>query len=236
MIETSNIINKIFIKNLDTIDYAVFDFDGTLYPNLFIFDITKKIFMETNKNKLTELSLIAQEYKNGNFSTAYKKFISLLSNESEIKFINESIQIVNNSYKYAKLSIQKLKNNYNIEPYLISITADFIAEVVKNYFGFNEAFAIKYNIINNTRMFNGKTLDIIDSPQNMKKRMLNKLINLKNNNNFISFYDSLDDKPITESAKLKVAINPNKETIKKSDPDVILVDKLDPWKLFYEAL
>jgi len=98
-----------FIDALKTIDYAIFDFDGTLYPHLFIFDLTKDIFMqhaneETYKEKLVNLGQIAEIYKNGDFEEAYSKFIGLMKGESKEEFKKNAEKMISNTYPYAKLN------------------------------------------------------------------------------------------------------------------------------------
>ena len=235
-----------FIDALKTIDYAIFDFDGTLYPHLFIFDLTKDIFMqhaneETYKEKLVNLGQIAEIYKNGDFEEAYSKFIGLMKGESKEEFKKNAEKMISNTYPYAKLTIKKLREKYGIRSYLISLTADFIAEVAKKQFDFEETFSVKYVSKNHDagNKFTGDTLDPIQDQQSMKKAMLQKLMALEHNRNkdkFICFFDSSDDIPIAEIASLRVGVNPKPELSKHISFDLILVNREDPWKEIYNII
>ena len=234
-------INKSKPKNIvDTInrikllDYAVFDFDGTIYPNLFLFDLAKKLFViHKDKKKLDKLYNIAEKYKNNNFIEAYTEFVELLKSENKKELICLSEELINHSYKKVKLCIKKLKSKYKLKCYLISITSDFVANIVKNYFGFDDVIAIQY-LTDHQNRFIGKTIEKIDNPKLMKLRMFEVLFR-DNNKRFIYFSDSLDDLLVARYASIRVGLNPDKNSLKVINYDIVIKNK-DPWGEFYKLM
>lgn len=224
------------LKDFGNIDFAIFDFDGTIYPNLFLFDLAKVFFtVNEDDKKLNYLNKIALNYKSNNFKLAYTEFIYLLKDENKDEILNISNELIKCSYKYAKLTIKKLKNKYNIDSYLISITADFVAELAKSYFNFKDVFSINYLTSKQTGNFLGITNDIIDNPQKMKNRMFYKLVN-KKKPSYIHFFDSIDDLLISLNASVKIGINPKNNLSKILKFDLILDESPDPWKSFYNSI
>lgn len=227
-----------FKETLKHIDYAVFDFDGTIYPGLFLFDLAKKIFEQQAGEKKTQLDNIALLYRTGNFENAYYKFVDLLKNENRESFQEITRQMMPQSYKYAGLAIKTLKEEYKIKSYLISLTSDFIANIAMEQFGFERTFSIEYKYKNGQeKRFNGEVGRIIKNPQDVKMEMLLELKKLEpESNKFICFFDSSDDLPISKSANLKIGINPKPNLIKEIDFDLILKGTPDPWKDFYDFI
>jgi phosphoserine phosphatase len=230
-----------FLEGLKTEDYAIFDLDGTIYPGLFLFDLAKYTFGRDHEkaDKLMRLGFIAKKYKEGKFTEAYKGFVALLKDEDPSTLINYSGRLIGGSYKYAKLTINRLGRDYSIRSLLISITADFIGDVARKRFGFDDVMAVKYRTtMSDGRLkFTGKTWERIDSPQAMKKRMLNRLFGSEGGNfRYVHFFDSIDDSIVASEAAIRVAVNPNIETYKATGPDIILRGKGDPWKGIYELV
>jgi phosphoserine phosphatase len=225
-----------FLKDLHGLDSAIFDFDGTVYPRMFLFDLTKDIFsMEENKAKLLGLNEIAGLYKKGDFKVAYGNFFKLLEGESREKFKRRTEDLIKDSYEYAKRTIAKLDTEYGIKSYLISLTSDFIADVVKKNFDFKEVFSVKYSYDNSKGTFTGDSPDIITDPQKIKSGMLKNLETQKLGK-FISFFDSEDDLSIAKYATFRVGINPRESLLEEADFDLILKDNMDPWRGFYELI
>lgn len=236
-----------FMEKLSQIEYAIFDFDGTLYPGLFLFDLTKKIFEEKfselkYQKKMEQLENVAKIYKAGDFITSQSKFLDLLRDEDKKEFEYQSRNLLKNAYSYAKPTIGELKNKYGVKSYLISLTADFVAKIIKKQFNFEEVFSIKYKYTKTDlgEKFGGEVFDTIENPQEIKRRMFLDFQNLnlyKDKSNFIAFFDSLDDLPIASSAFLKVGVNLNDKLSMSDNVDLILTDKNgDPWRDFYQFL
>jgi phosphoserine phosphatase len=228
-----------FLSSLKKIDYAIFDFDGTIYPNLFLFDLAKQIFDKYADNKrLKELNAIAGLYIKGDFNAAFLKFLDILKGEDRTEFQDNSRILIKKSYKYSKLVIAKLKREYGIKSYLISLTADFISEIIEENFDFEKTFSMNYAFDKNDSReeFNGKTLAYPKKPQEIKLEMLAKIIKANSSNNYINFFDSTDDILIAKKAMLRVEINPKPDLSNYTDFDIILKNKKDPWKELYMIL
>lgn len=235
-----------FVEKLKTLDYAIFDFDGTVYPGLFLFDLTKEIFVgdkDINRRarKLKELHEVGSIYNCGDFKVAYARFVKLLKNEDKEDFQKKTKQMMAASYPYAKLVIGKLWKKYGIKSYLISLTSDFVADVAQVDFGFKDTFSIKYISKKSPfgERFIGKFKGKLENPQTIKKRLLLELRNLekyKTRDKFICFFDSKDDINIASSAELKVGINPKLDLSGYTDFDLVLRNKTDPWKEFYNII
>ncbi len=224
------------LKNLSDLDFAIFDFDGTIYPNLFLFDLAKQFFtINNNYKKLTDLNKILLNYNSNKFKLAYTGFINLLKDENKDEVLDVSNELIKNSYTYAKLTIKKLKNKYKLKSYLISITADFVADLAKNYFNFEDVFSINYLTSKKSNKFLGITNDIIDNPQKMKIRLFNNLM-YKRKLSYIYFFDSIDDLLISSNASIKVGVNPKNNLKKSLKFDIILNESPDPWKFFYNSI
>jgi phosphoserine phosphatase len=233
----------LFLNRFRSVRYAIFDFDGTIYPRLFLFDLTKKIFTDQGaNNKLEKLNLIAKLYKQGTFVKAYNEFIELLKGEDRNLFKANTEEMMNTTYSYARLTVEKMHDKYNIQSYLISLTSDFISEVVKDTFPFEEVFSIKYlsDVDDDRIVFNGKIGGQIKDQQEMKQTMINALLSSRpeiREEGYACFFDSRDDIPVAKSAMLKVGVNPSKELVKEINFDLILSgNDADPWKSFYEML
>ena len=233
-----------FLEALATMDYAVFDFDGTLYPGLFIFDLTRKVFLEHNgesayRDKLEKPKNIATIYKGGDFKSAYTGYVSLLKNEDRGEFISMSRKLISNSYKSAGAVIRELKEKYGIRAYLISLTADFVAEIAQEHLGLAKAFSVGYlsESAGSGERFSGKTDMPIEDPQQMKERMLSRLVEQRHaEGKFACFFDSTDDLPIAKKASLRVGINPKPGLSGYKGFDIILSGDADPWAGFLRLL
>lgn len=235
-----------FTETLRSMDYAVVDFDGTVYPRLFVFDVTKRTFEqhsdeEEYKKKLKELSNIAQIYASGDFVGAYAKFLQLLEGEDKNEFQENARHMIVDSYEYAKRTIDKLRKTYGMKVYMISLTADFIGEAAQEYFDFQRVFSVGYmtETTNKGIRFTGETAVPIEDPQAMKRKMLLELQNSEGGerSNFVCFFDSVDDLPVAKSAALRIGVNPKPVLLENVDFDVILRNKeSDPWKEFYSVI
>lgn len=226
---------------LKSIDFAIFDLDGTIYPRMMLIDLVKfeiKKGILKDKNKIKLLDVINFKYKNGEFKQAYLLFVELLKDEDRTEYINSTKLLIKNSYVYAKLTIEKLLRKYNIKSYLISITSDFISEVTKDYFCFENTFSIKYNYLfdKNKYIFTGETSSLIDNPQDMKFRLYKELNKNLINKKFIYFFDSIDDIKVASESHINVGVNPEASILNSSLLDYLLIDTNDPWENLYNQL
>lgn len=232
-----------FLERLESMDFAIFDFDWTLFPGLFIFDLAKKIFSEKQgftiyKKKLAQLNRIAQIYTSGNFETAYTQFVSLLQGEDSAEFIRVSKILLARSYPYGKLTIKKLRETYNINPALVSLTSNFVTDLIFEEFCFQTVSSINYEtkLESGKELFNGK-FSQISSPEITKQKMLFNTDGINPKTPFICFCDSSDDLGIISNASIKVGVNPPHGLINIAEFDVILIgQKNDPWKQFYDFI
>ncbi len=212
---------------LDNADYAIFDFDGTLYPGLFIFDLTKKVFERRDSAaKLAELLGIANEYKSGRVVEAYCSFLELLKGERVDTFREEAENLMHMHFNFADKVIDELKHRYGMKVYVISITSDFIGEAARKHFGFDRVFAVPYLYEGSGKdaEFNGKSGIRIDRPELMKAGMLSEL-RKEERGDYVSFFDSKDDAAISASSILSVAINPREESVKAD----LVIRSAEPW-------
>ncbi len=220
---------------LKTIDYAIFDFDNTLYPGMFLFDLAQIVF-KSHKDfkKLENLQLLAKTFKNNRFAESYLGFIKLLDGEEVTEFVSASNKLIKNAYDYAFLTIKILNESYNIKTCLVSVTADFVANVAKTHFNLNEAYGINYLTSDSTEKnkFIGITKSLIDSSYNMKIRML-KSAHISNFSK-IHFFDDVNDLDVVSDAILKVGVNPTLDLEKNLD--IVLNKQGDPWKDFYNLI
>lgn len=233
--------HRAFRDRLREMDYAIFDFDGTIYPRLFLYDLARRIFSEDSdeeryRDKLRDLNNIVGAYGYVNFKIVYSKFLDIIKGEDKAYFEKVTKDLMAGTYPYAKAVINKLQDRYNMRTYLISLTADFIAKTTKEKFGFDEVFSVGYLTTDNGR-FNGKTATKIDSAKKMKIQLFKKLnAKVRNNEEFICFFDSEDDLYIADFARLRVGVNPSGELANSVDFDMILTGKQDPWKKFYSLV
>ncbi len=229
-------------KRLKEIDNAVFDFDGTVYPRLFVFDVTKRTFDthagdEKYKKKLGKLNDIATVYAGGDFKGAYAMFLDLLKGEDRAEFVRNAKELMTtSSYPYAKRTIEKLRDKYGIKAFMISLTADFIGDQAREHFGFERVFSVGY--LSEHGRFTGNTSEPVEHPEEMKSRMLTELDELRGGRGkYVCFFDSGDDLPVAESAALKVGVNPKPKLLEQVTFDVALNNKeKDPWEEFYKLL
>jgi phosphoserine phosphatase len=217
-------------SKLEDLDFAIFDFDGTLYPGMILLDLIEYTFSE-DIYKMSRLENIKRDYKNGLFVKSYKNFLNLLKGEEKCKVSENANFLLNKSYPSSREFVSKLNEKYNLKCKLVSLTADFIADLVRKRYGFIEASAINYStkICWGKEYFTGLSNDKIIEPQNLKKKLFLKLSDIKKSSKFIYFCDSLDDLKILEDAYIKVAINPNKKILELIEFDLIINDFKDPW-------
>ena len=230
-------------KSLERVDFAIFDFDGTIYPRLFLYDLAYNVFsvknLSRNVDKLKKLESISNLYKEDKFKEAYLSFLDLLKLEKKQEFVQVTDKLVDNIYEYAKKTIGKLHEKYNLDIYLVSITSSFIAEIVAKKLNLEGFEAVEFLTIKKEGewLFDGKVQLEINDPEIMKKTLLTQLFSkVGNGKKFACFVNSEDDLPIIEKASLKIGINPTKELLSKSKLDLIMVDDMDPWIKFYELL
>ena len=229
-------------KTLTELDYALFDFDGPLYPGLFIADLTLEIFKEDlarYKDKLKELQIVEKIYNDGDFKIAYTKFLEILGGESRIIFKKYAEKLIKKTYPYVDQTIKKLQEKYGLESYLISLTPDFVGEVIQKRFEFKKVITVRCGYDNNTieKRMTGVSIDNIDIPQIMKEKMFNRLgISNQKNNNFIYFFDSMEDRLVAEKATIRVGINPNIDVINTLKIDYLIQNKINPLKSFYDSI
>jgi phosphoserine phosphatase len=229
-------------KKLTELDYALFDFDGPLYPGLFISDLTLEVFkddLEKYKNKLKELQIVEKIYNEGDFKKAYTKFLEILSGESRIIFKRYAEKLIEKTYPYVDKTVKKLQEKYGLESYLISLTPDFVGEVIQKRFGFKRVITVRCGYDDNTieKRMTGVSIDKIDMPQVMKEKMFNKLgINNQRSKNFIYFFDSMEDRLVAEEATIRVGVNPNIDVMNTLKIDYLIQNKINPLKIFYDSI
>lgn len=228
---------------LKGMDYAVFDFDGTIYPKLLLFDVTKKVFEfhkeERYKEKLENLINILNIFKVGNFVEAQNEYLKLIHGEDREEFIKTAKELISGCFPFAQPAIRKLREGYKLKCYMISLTPDFIAGVIAEIFGFEKVFSVGYlhEKGENGDRFTGKIAGTVEAPHEIKSKMLSELQKyVGTGKKFICFFDSVDDLPIANAAALRIMVNPRVDLSKEIDVDWVLNDKIDPWKKFYEVI
>lgn len=215
--------------------------DGTiLHPGLLIFNVMVAAFEETNnKHKLSEINKIAKNYKNVPFEESYRRFLPLLKGEDKKHLQDLTKKIVElYSYQYAKLVIKKLQKKYKIRTFMISLTTNFVAEVVQNYFNFEKTCAVICNSQKKKgrETLTGTTGTVVTNPQIMKKNMLEQLITSElGTNKFSFFFDSEDDKLVAKRANIVIRILQTEKVDSELRSDIILEGD-DPWEKFYGLL
>jgi phosphoserine phosphatase len=217
-------------SKLKDLDFAIFDFDGTLYPGMILLDLAEYTFSK-NIYKLSKLNNIKREYNSGLFVESYKNFLDLLNGEEKGKLSENANFILDRCYPNGIEFVNKLTRKYNLKCKLVSLTADFIADLVMKRYGFVEVSAINYStkIFEGIEYFTGLSNDKIIEPSDLKKNLFLKLSDIKKSSKFIYFCDSLDDVKILEDAYIKVAINPNNKISELIEFDLIVKDFNDPW-------
>jgi phosphoserine phosphatase len=232
-----------FYNNLEDLDFAIFDFDGTIYPKLFLYDLVVKVFEIKEEpirtKKLKRLNHINNLYSENKFREAYLEFLDILRFEKKEEFVEITNKLLNNIYKYAEITVKKLHKKYDLDLYLISVTSDFVAKAVIKKLDMQGFEAINFLTVkkDGSLFFNGSSDLIIDTPKVMKELLLKRLFSrIDNKKKFVCFVNSEDDLPIVERASLKVGINPTKELLDKSKLDMVMIDRIDPWIKFCELL
>jgi len=130
-----------------------------------------------------------------------------------------------------------LNDKYKIKSYLISLTTDFIADLVKDYFGFVDVYSVKCvtKKVGSRQIFTGEVLTNLGSANEMKNTLFGNFEQTLAGNPFLCSFDSIDDIPIAKMAALKVAVNQSEELKNLLKADISLYGK-DPWEEFYNML
>lgn len=230
-------------ESLEKMDFAIFDFDGTIYPGLFLYDMALEMFLARglpdDKNKLKKLEEISDLYKEGRFEEAYSDFLDILRLEKKEDFVKITNKLVDNIYEHAKKTIRKLHEEYNLDTYLISMTSSFVAEVVTKKLNLNGFEAVEFLTIGKGRncIFDGRSQLRINDPKIVKKTLLTQLFSkVGNDKKFVCFVNSEDDLPIIKKASLKIGINPTKKLLEELNLDLVIINNTDPWIEFYKLL
>lgn len=229
-----------FLQKLRTLGHATFDMDGTIIkPGLLVFDVMSNLFQGKNDTrKMGELKKIYESYGSVPFDVSYRSFLGLLKGEDRKEVRNAVMdRLEEKVYPYARLTIKKLREGYRIRCYLISLTTDFIAELVKPYFGFEGAYSVGCIVddADGREIFTGEASIKLGSAGEMKTAMFGKFEKDLAGSPFLSAFDSKDDLPIAQKAFLKVGVNQSKELKNMIKADVSLEGK-DPWEEFYRML
>ena len=235
--------DDLFYNNLKDLDFAIFDFDGTIYPRLFLYDLAVRVFEVKEEpiktEKLRRLNQINKLYSENKFREAYLEFLDILRFEKKEELVEVTDKLLDNIYKYAEITIRKLHEKYDLDLYLISVTSNFVAEAVIKKLDMQGFEAINFLTVeeNGDLFFDGNSDLVINTPQIMKESLLRRLFSkMDNKRKFVCFVNSEDDLPIVEKSSLSVGINPTKELLDKSRLDKIMIDKVDPWIKFCELL
>lgn len=233
----------LFYNSLKDLDFAIFDFDGTIYPRLFLYDLAEKVFEIKEEpiktEKLKRLNQINNLYSENKFREAYLEFLDILRFEKKEELVEVTNKLLDNIYKYAEIAIRRLHKKYDLDLYLISVTSSFVAEAVIKKLDMQGFEAVNFLTVekNGDLFFDGNSDLIINTPQIMKESLLRHLFSkIDNKKKFVCFVNSEDDLPIIERASLSVGINPTKKLLDKSKLDRIMIDKVDPWIKFCELL
>jgi HAD superfamily phosphoserine phosphatase-like hydrolase len=225
---------------LDNIKYAFFDLDGTIYPSLFILDVTKKIFKdhalhrEENyiKKKVSLDALIASS-SHLPFQEIYNRFICLLEDESLTEFVSCSKTYLPKICIGVKEFIQFLQHN-GTKCILVSLTPNFIAKVIKESLELDGYLGIDYRTktIDDKKLFMGSYKIPCADFSTFKKTVL-KQYNLDKIDKPKIFFagDSLEDIGLFNSAGITLAVNPKEQLLERKHFDIVLRDfNTLPWK------
>jgi len=242
---TDNKIKK-FKKNLKKIKYAIFDFDGTIYPGFLIVDLTKHVFIKHAKNgeskyakKLLILRDLLKNIDKMNFHEASLEFIKLLEGESYSEFCAESLVFISKINREAKIFVNFLKN-MGVQCFLVSLTADFLAEKIVDEVGFDDYCSMKYKIFKDssgTVFFSGNYEFDVLRPADFKLDALNHF-NIKNfeKKTLLMIGNSEDDCKLFGIAGLKIVVNPDKKLLNKYKFDLVIKSEDGAWNVISKMI
>ncbi len=233
----NKIFPKHFFRELDNIEHAIFDLDGTIYPSLLILDIAKFVFSsDSSKYALKEKDLInlVQQSEFLTFEETTKNFVKLLSGEKRSLFIENCDQFLHNIYPNAIEFIKYLKSR-GIKCHLISLTPLFIAKEVASYLGLTSFSGMKYSgkETKTDFIFDGNYLPVNDF-KNFKLDCLKNTLKGVSQKKILFSGDSLDDLELFKFSNIKILVNNStlinkKLTNTKIGYSFILNKRPDPW-------
>ncbi|MFH1224656.1 MAG: haloacid dehalogenase-like hydrolase [Candidatus Diapherotrites archaeon] len=226
-------------RRLGDAEYAFFDLDGTIYPSLFILDVADKVFSagcaageKKHIEKKRALDTLVSVSRQSDFRELYEKFIVLLEGERCDTFSSCAKQFAKNLCPGAK-DFVSLLHGRGIKCILVSLTPEFIAEIVKAEIGFDGFWSMKYgvSVVKSRKMFAGNY--VLDYPNfsDFKKAALGKYgLGAKDKARIIFSGNGAEDLGLFDSAGLTIAVNPHNALLKRKSFDIILDDfKNAPW-------
>jgi len=242
---TDNKIKK-FKKKLKKIKYAVFDFDGTIYPGFLIADLARQVFIKHAKNGeskyIKKLLILGELLKNTNkinFSEASLEFIKLLEGESYVEFCTGSQVFISKINSEAKIFVNFLKK-IGVQCFLVSLTADFLAEKIVDEVGFDNYYSMKYKLFEDPSgniFFSGNYEFNVLQPANFKLNSLN-YFNIENleKKTLLVIGNSEDDCKLFDRAGLKIVVNPNKKLLEKYKFDLVIKSEEGSWNVISKMI
>lgn len=216
------------------IDIAIFDLDGTLYPNFMIVDLAKKIFTkyacegsQKYSKKLDVLTSLIKNRDKLDFRTASEQFISLLKDEKCSEFVDELSILFHDIYPLSRNFISSLISR-EVGCHMISLTADFIANNLKNVLKFESVESMSYEA--KQGYFTGQFVESVTNPQDFKFKALEKLLSVSDFKNVLVVGNDVDDLKMYHTSTLSAAVNPTATLLNKYLPDLLLItENSDPW-------
>jgi phosphoserine phosphatase len=236
---TNNLLDISFRNRLDNIKYALFDFDGTIYPNLLLVDLARYIFTKHAKmgeekyvKKLLELSDLLRRSNKITFQEASLGFIDILKGESYSEFVEQSSVFIDRISDRVKFFVIFLRKN-NIKCFLVSLTADFIASQVASALSFDKFYSVKYETFKGDAgeiLFSGNFTPSVIDPKKFKLGAL-KYFNLLSlpKEHLLVIGNSVDDIELFKRAGHRIVVNPASELLEQCAFDLVVRNKKDPW-------
>jgi len=227
------------LNNLDT---AIFDLDGTIYPSLFVLDLTRGLFSSycnegnnTRCEKLKKLNQLVLQSDSRPFYDISRDFVALLAGESYAKFKAEVPKYLPRIYPAAQEVIAFLKKK-NTKCYLFSLTPTFIAEVIGEKLKFDGIWAVPYRTVcRGKTVFAGDYTTPLKDFAEFKAKGLEQL-KIKPGAKCMVAGNSNDDLPLFSFGGLKIAVNPAPEILLSTVFDLVLISDSDPWQGVAEFL
>lgn len=222
------------IKKIQDTEYFIFDFDGTLYPQILLVDLALDYFKKKDnftdsacEGKCMSLKNLIRHRGEYSFSEISKKFANLLTDVRCQSFYSELQNLLKSCYPASIAFIDKL-NESGKKCFLVSLTTEKVAKEVTKIYGFRDYYCrdLEKELREGSEVFTGRYPQKIDSLRSYKEASLSKFGIAAEK--FFMAGDSVEDTSLISKAYIKVLVNPL-TSLKGLNPDLVLNSQKDPW-------
>lgn len=233
----------IFKNKIKYVDYFLFDFDGTIYPDNLLLNLTLNFLDNYNgensmfKLKHKALIQLIKDKNKYNFLELSLLFAKILKNIPCNELNKKIPSFLNRCYPHSLNFIRTIQQN-NKKCFLVSLTSEAIATEVVKQFGFDDYWCRKLerNNHNGIEVFSGKYSEDVSDLLEFKKSCLSKF-GIGKEEHFLMAGNGFEDIMLFDLAHIKIGINPEKKLLNNNiNFDMILKGKKDPWQDFAKII